>query len=102
MLQRIYGTAFWRREELDDYLERLEEAKKRDHRRLGVDLDLFSVDEELGAGLYYWHPKGAQLRLQVEVVKLRSRTCKMRGRAEVDGELAAEAEILSALVDRDG
>ena len=66
MLQRIYGTAFWRKADLAEYLRRLEEAKRRDHRRLGAELDLFSVDDELGAGLYYWHPKGAQLRLTVE------------------------------------
>ena len=66
MLQRIYGTAFWRQDDLRAHLERLEEARKRDHRRLGIDLDLFSVDDELGAGLYYWHPRGAQLRLAVE------------------------------------
>jgi threonyl-tRNA synthetase len=66
MLQRIYGTAFWRRKDLDAYLHRLEEAKKRDHRRLGKDLDLFSIHEELGTGLIYWHPRGARLRLAVE------------------------------------
>jgi threonyl-tRNA synthetase len=66
MLQRIYGTAFWRRDELEEHLRRLEEAKKRDHRRLGRELDLFSIHEELGAGLIYWHPKGAQLRLTIE------------------------------------
>ncbi|MFQ5669489.1 MAG: threonine--tRNA ligase [Acidobacteriota bacterium] len=66
MLQRIYGTAFWRKQELDDFLKRHEEAQKRDHRRLGKDLDLFSIHEELGTGLIYWHPRGAQLRLTVE------------------------------------
>jgi threonyl-tRNA synthetase len=66
MLQRIYGTAFWDRKELESHLERLEETRKRDHRRLGKDLDLYSIHEELGTGLIYWHPKGAQLRLTVE------------------------------------
>ncbi|MFQ5718478.1 MAG: threonine--tRNA ligase [Acidobacteriota bacterium] len=66
MLQRIYGTAFWDKGALAEFLRRIEEAKKRDHRRLGVELDLFSVDDELGAGLYYWHPRGARLRLSVE------------------------------------
>jgi len=66
MLQRIYGTAFWRRKDLDAYLHRLEEAKKRDHRRLGKDLDLYSIHEDLGTGLIYWHPRGARLRLAVE------------------------------------
>lgn len=59
MLQRIYGTAFWRRKDLNAYLHRLEEAKKRDHRRLGKELDLFSIHEDLGTGLIYWHPRGA-------------------------------------------
>ncbi|MGH7908619.1 MAG: threonine--tRNA ligase, partial [Thermodesulfobacteriota bacterium] len=54
MLQRIYGTAFWNRKELDDYLTRLEEAKKRDHRRLGRELDLFSIQDEVGPGLVLW------------------------------------------------
>jgi len=65
-LQRIYGTAFFTREELDNYLHLLEEAKKRDHRKLGVELDLFSVHEEAGAGLIYWHPKGALIRKIIE------------------------------------
>jgi len=67
MLQRIYGTAFPTKVELDDYLKQLEEAKKRDHRKLGVELDLFSVHEESGAGLIHWHPKGATVRYQVEL-----------------------------------
>jgi threonyl-tRNA synthetase len=59
MLQRIYGTAFFSREELEGYLNKLEEAKKRDHRLLGKELELFSIPEEGGPGLVYWHPKGA-------------------------------------------
>ncbi len=66
MLQRIYGTAFPSREELDKYLHLLEEARKRDHRKLGKELDLFSIVDEAGAGLAIWHPKGAMLRYLVE------------------------------------
>ncbi len=66
MLQRVYGTAFETDEQLGAYLERIQEAKKRDHRRLGIDLDLFSIHEEAGAGLAYWHPKGAIVRRIVE------------------------------------
>jgi threonyl-tRNA synthetase len=66
MLQRIYGTAWPSQEELDDYLARVEEAQRRDHRRLGKDLDLFSVNEEIGPGLILWHPRGAMIRYQVE------------------------------------
>ncbi|MFA6417770.1 MAG: threonine--tRNA ligase [Candidatus Margulisiibacteriota bacterium] len=66
MMQRIYGTAFPTKEELDTYLANLEEAKKRDHRKLGKELDLFSLHEEAGAGLVYYHPKGAMLRSLIE------------------------------------
>jgi len=66
MLQRIYGTAFWDRKELKKYLDRLEEAKKRDHRKLGKELDLFSIQEEVGAGLVLWHPKGSRIRRVIE------------------------------------
>lgn len=66
MLQRIYGTAWNTKDELDDYIHMLEEAAKRDHRRLGKDLDLFSVNEEIGPGLILWHPKGAMVRYLVE------------------------------------
>jgi threonyl-tRNA synthetase len=66
MLQRIYGTAWPTREELDAHLQRLEEAQRRDHRRLGRDLDLYSVNEEIGPGLILWHPKGAMVRHLVE------------------------------------
>lgn len=65
-LQRIYGITFPKKKMLDDYLAMLEEAKKRDHRKLGKALDLFSIHEEAGAGLIYWHPKGARIRLEVE------------------------------------
>ena len=66
MLQRIYGTAFPDRKQLREYLHRLEEAKKRDHRRLGKDLDLFSIDDTIGGGLVLWHPKGARIRYLIE------------------------------------
>ena len=66
MLTRIYGTAWPSQEELDDHLHRLEEAEKRDHRRLGRELDLFSSPEELGPGLWVWHAKGGIFRKQLE------------------------------------
>jgi len=66
MLQRIYGTAFEEEAELSAYLARLEEAKRRDHRRLGKELDLYSIHEEGGAGLVFWHPKGAIVRELIE------------------------------------
>lgn len=66
MLQRIYGTAFPTKAELEDYLKFLEEAAKRDHRKLGKELDLFSIDEQIGGGLVLWHPKGARVRHQIE------------------------------------
>jgi threonyl-tRNA synthetase len=65
-LQRIYGTAWESREALDAYLHRLEEARRRDHRRLGIELDLFSFPSELGPGLAVWHPKGALVRSIME------------------------------------
>ncbi|KAA0890441.1 threonine--tRNA ligase [Oryzomonas rubra] len=66
MLQRIYGTAFVDKKELEAYLNRLEEAKRRDHRKLGRELDLFSFSDEVGAGFAIWHPKGAMLRTVLE------------------------------------
>lgn len=62
MLQRIYGTAFHTQADLDAYLHKIEEAQKRDHRTLGKELDLFSIQEEVGGGLVLWHPKGARVR----------------------------------------
>src|SRR5437588_53735 len=67
-LQRIYGTAWASQEDLDAYLHRLEEAERRDHRKLGKELDLFSIHEDAGAGLIYWHPKGGLMRVLVEDV----------------------------------
>jgi threonyl-tRNA synthetase len=66
MLQRIYGALFDTEEELADYLKRVEEAQRRDHRRLGRELDLFSFHEEFGPGLVYWHPKGGRVRTIIE------------------------------------
>ena len=66
MLQRIYGTAFASKDRLKEHLARIEEAKKRDHRKLGHDLDLFSVHEEAGGGLIFWHPHGAAMRRVIE------------------------------------
>lgn len=66
MLQRIYGTAWRTADELEQYLWKIEEARKRDHRRLGQELDLFSVNEEIGPGLILWHPKGGMVRKLAE------------------------------------
>ncbi|HSF10183.1 MAG TPA: threonine--tRNA ligase [Nitrospirales bacterium] len=66
MLQRLYGTSFPSREALQAHLDNLEEIKRRDHRKLGKDLDLFSIQDETGPGLILWHPKGAQIRLLIE------------------------------------
>lgn len=66
MLQRIYGTSFTDKDELEKFLSFLEEVKKRDHRRLGKDLDLFSISDDIGAGLIMWHPNGAIIRRAIE------------------------------------
>jgi len=66
MLQRIYGTAWDNAQDLAAHLHKLEEAERRDHRRLGKELDLFSIHEEAGAGLIYWHPKGGLMRVIAE------------------------------------
>jgi len=65
-MQRIYGYAFFTKEELDQHLFRIEEAKRRDHRKLGRELDLFSIQDETGAGLVLWHPRGGFVRKQIE------------------------------------
>lgn len=65
-MQRIYGTAFFNQEELDAWLKQREEAEKRDHRKLGRELDLFSIQEQYGQGLIFWHPKGGIIRQQME------------------------------------
>ncbi len=66
MLTRIYGAAFETEKELNNYLNTLEEARKRDHRTLGKELDLFSISDDVGAGLILWHPKGAMVRIAIE------------------------------------
>src|SRR5918999_1230574 len=66
MLQRIYGTAWESKDALNEYLHRLEEAERRDHRRLGRELDLYSWPDEVGAGIAIWHPKGGVLRKELE------------------------------------
>src|SRR6266566_8478560 len=65
-MQRIYGACFYAQQELDDYLHKLEEAKRRDHRRIGPELDLFSIQDEAGPGLIFWHPKGGLVRKEIE------------------------------------
>src|SRR5271170_2665465 len=65
-LQRIYGTSFFSKKDLDEYLHKIEEAKKRDHRLLGKQLDLFSIQELAGPGLIFWHPKGGLIRKEME------------------------------------
>lgn len=65
-MQRIYGTAYFTQEELDAWLKQREEAEKRDHRRLGKELDLFSIQEQYGQGLVMWHPKGGAIRREME------------------------------------
>ena len=66
MLQRIYGTSYAKKADLDAHLTRIEEAKKRDHRKLGRELELFSINDEIGPGLILWHPKGALMRKIIE------------------------------------
>src|SRR5215510_12845303 len=65
-LQRIYGTAFFSQKDLDEYLKQVEEAKKRDHRKIGKELDLFSIQDQAGPGLIFFHPKGGIIRKQIE------------------------------------
>src|SRR6185312_99853 len=65
-MQRIYGTAFFSQEELDAWLKQREEAERRDHRKLGRELDLFSIQEQYGQGLIFWHPKGGAIRREME------------------------------------
>jgi threonyl-tRNA synthetase len=65
-MQRIYGTSFFSQKDLEAFLHQIEEAKKRDHRRLGKDLDLFSIQDDAGPGLIFWHPKGGVIRTEIE------------------------------------
>ncbi len=89
MLTRVYGIAFADKESLKSYLKMLEEAKKRDHRKLGKEMELFMFDEEAGAGLPFWMPKGARLRSKLEQILWRAH--RQRGYEPVRG-----AEILKA------
>ena len=92
MLQRVYGTAFPSQKELDEHLARIEEAKKRDHRVLGRDLDLFSVDDLVGPGFVLWHPRGAIVRQIIEDL-LRRETYR-RGYQPVYTPHVAREELL--------
>lgn len=76
MLSRIYGIAFPRQDDLSDFLKRLEEAKQRDHRKLGAELELFSIFEEAGAGLVHWHPKGALVKRLIEEYWIKEHTAE--------------------------
>ncbi len=91
MLQRIYATAFFKKSDLDAYLNRLAEAEKRDHRRLGKALDLFDVKDEAGGGLVFWHPKGAIVREQME--QYLKREYRKRGYQLVYTPHIAKAEL---------
>jgi threonyl-tRNA synthetase len=91
MLQRIYATAFFKKKDLDEHLQRLEEAEKRDHRKLGKQLDLFDVKEEAGGGLVFWHPKGAVIRELVE--NLLKQMCRDRGYELIYTPHIARAEL---------
>jgi len=91
MLQRIYGTAFAAEADLKTYLHHLEEAKKRDHRKLGVQLDMFSFSEEVGAGMAIWHPKGELVRTILEDFERREHL--RRGYQLVRGPLILRREL---------
>ena len=91
MLQRIYGTAFATRQELTRHLELLEEAKRRDHRRLGRELGLFSIEEEAGPGMVIYHPKGAMLRSLIETFERREHL--KRGYQMVMGPQMLKADL---------
>ncbi len=91
MLTRIYGIAFADKESLKAYLEMIEEAKKRDHRKLGTELELFAFDEASGAGLPFWMPKGARLRSKIEHILYKSH--RRRGYEPVRGPEILKAEM---------
>jgi len=113
MLQRIYGTAFPTQAELDEYLQRIEEALKRDHRRLGRELDLYSIHEAVGAGLILWHPRAGMVRHLIE--NFWKEEHLMRGYQlvytphiaseklyEISGHLQNYADLMYAPMDIDG
>jgi threonyl-tRNA synthetase len=91
MLSRIYGVAFIDRKDLDQYLQKLEEAKKRDHIKLGKQLDLFATYEEIGAGMIVWHPKGALLRHIIEEFEIQEHL--KRGYEIVKGPQILKTEL---------
>jgi len=91
MLTRIYGIAFADKESLKEYLKMIEEAKKRDHRKLGAELGLFMFDEEAGAGLPFWMPKGARLRSKIEQILWRAH--RRRGYEPVRGPEILKAQM---------
>ncbi len=91
MLTRIYGTAFADKQTLKDYLHMIEEAKKRDHRKIGTELGLFMFDEEAGAGLPFWMPKGARLRSKIEQILWRAH--RRRGYEPVRGPEILKADM---------
>lgn len=90
-MQRIYGTAFATQEELDGWLKQREEAEKRDHRKLGKQLDLFSIDDDYGQGLILWHPKGGIIRMEME--KLLKEELELRGYSFVFTPHIAKREL---------
>ncbi|MEF2145363.1 MAG: threonine--tRNA ligase [Desulfovibrionaceae bacterium] len=90
-LQRIYGTAWANPKQLKQYLDRLEEAKKRDHRKLGTQLDLFSIHEDVGGGMILWHPKGALVRAILEDFEKKEHL--KRGYQLVQGPLILKREL---------
>ncbi len=91
MLTRIYGTAFADKESLKEYLEIIEEAKKRDHRKLGNDLKLFTFSDEIGAGLPIWLPRGARLRSKLEALLFKAH--RIRGYEPVRGPEILKSEV---------
>ncbi|CAN5413063.1 threonine--tRNA ligase [soil metagenome] len=90
-MQRIYGTAFASQEELDNWIKQREEAEKRDHRKLGRELDLFSIDDDYGQGLILWHPKGGIVRMEME--KLLKEELERRGYSFVFTPHIAKREL---------
>jgi phenylalanyl-tRNA synthetase alpha chain len=99
MLQRIYGTIWNSKEELQSYLDLLAEIERRDHRRLGKELDLFSLHEDAGAGLVYWHPKGARIRAAELEHKLANERLdiSLPGRREPFGRLHPATRVLNEI-----
>ena len=112
-LQRIYGTAFPTKKELDDFVAKREEAKKRDHRVLGKQLDLFSINQEIGPGLILWHPNGGMVRHQIEEFWLQEHLRRGYQRLytphiaseriyQISGHLENYAEMMYSPMDIDG